>query len=524
MLNKILTKTIFFIEILVVLFVSWLYITFNYFINNTVWHMDAYYYPVFEVFQGKTLMVDFNSLYGFYPYIIAPILGIFGNISMFSFSIFISVLVLIVFMSIFIVLWRNIKNKVLTLVALLAIVVNANVLYAFDAGYYLQYNPHRMLGPTLILLIFTLFNTARSPKTKMILRNLGFAVGAFAMFWNIDSGIIVVFAWALILIYQFALEFKLNDKRLYFQSFKVLGLSFVSILFAFLTLTLITFARSGTILNFVDVISGQLLFLGSGFYMLPMTIPNQWMVVVLVYAIGLVKSIRELAFLKKSGEAPNAKASIYFMLSILGLGLFSYYQGRSHEQVLHLVLWPCFILVCLLIDDYLYAIFERFGQIKSKLQRYVMLKRVVATVLMTALLCAYASSFTVQTIYGQSVKNFAMNTTYPIPEGTKQIIDFFKTNTKGNEEIYIITQYFEEYYTMLGIKNPMKIRSFIDWFTKKDYQDALDLIATTKNKVFIDAYIAGLISYYEPGKLEKILRDRFRLVTTFREISLFEVK
>jgi hypothetical protein len=33
------------------------------------------------------------------------------------------------------------------------------------------------------------------------------------------------------------------------------------------------------------------------------------------------------------------------MLSVLGLGHFSYYQGRSHDYTLTAVWWPAFILL-----------------------------------------------------------------------------------------------------------------------------------------------------------------------------------
>jgi hypothetical protein len=48
-------------------------------------------------------------------------------------------------------------------------------------------------------------------------------------------------------------------------------------------------------------------------------------------------------------------AKLVFFLSILGLGLFAYYQGRSHEYVLTLVWWPCFILLAIFLDSMLSA-------------------------------------------------------------------------------------------------------------------------------------------------------------------------
>jgi hypothetical protein len=56
------------------------------------------------------------------------------------------------------------------------------------------------------------------------------------------------------------------------------------------------------------------------------------------------------------GGRPALKARMVFLLSLLGLGLFSYYQGRSHPYVLTLVWWPCFFLLALFLDDVVAAL------------------------------------------------------------------------------------------------------------------------------------------------------------------------
>ncbi len=50
---------------------------------------------------------------------------------------------------------------------------------------------------------------------------------------------------------------------------------------------------------------------------------------------------------------------IVFLLSILGVGLSSYFQGRSHPNILALVWWPCQLLLVLFLDDLLMRLPEQ---------------------------------------------------------------------------------------------------------------------------------------------------------------------
>src|SRR6185437_4333635 len=47
------------------------------------------------------------------------------------------------------------------------------------------------------------------------------------------------------------------------------------------------------------------------------------------------------------------RTSLLFLISVLGCGLFSYFQGRSHPMVLLLAWWPALVLLPILLDDVL---------------------------------------------------------------------------------------------------------------------------------------------------------------------------
>jgi hypothetical protein len=98
----------------------------------------------------------------------------------------------------------------------------------------------------------------------------------------------------------------------------------------------------------------QRLYFMAGFYKLPMSPPSTWVLVGFVYLAGLAYAAFALAARR---DAPRAK--MIFLLSVLGVGLSSYFQGRSHPIVLLLVWWPCLLLLTLFLDDLVLRLKEK---------------------------------------------------------------------------------------------------------------------------------------------------------------------
>ena len=78
---------------------------------------------------------------------------------------------------------------------------------------------------------------------------------------------------------------------------------------------------------------------------LPLGPANPWMSVLGVYLLGLL--IASIGWRR----APRAAGQdLVFYLSVLGWGLFSYYQGRSHILNLITVCWPALLISAILAD------------------------------------------------------------------------------------------------------------------------------------------------------------------------------
>ena len=92
----------------------------------------------------------------------------------------------------------------------------------------------------------------------------------------------------------------------------------------------------------------QRMYFAAGFMKIPMEWPATWALVALVYLAGLAYGALALA-----ARRATPRVQMVFLLSVLGIGLSSYYQGRSHPNILLLVWWPAHLLLALFLDDLL---------------------------------------------------------------------------------------------------------------------------------------------------------------------------
>ncbi len=92
----------------------------------------------------------------------------------------------------------------------------------------------------------------------------------------------------------------------------------------------------------------QKLYFGAGYYKYSLSLPGTWLLAAFVYLAGFAYAAFALA-----GRRDSPRARAVFLLSVLGVGLSSYYEGRSHPIVLLLVWWPALLLLTLFLDELL---------------------------------------------------------------------------------------------------------------------------------------------------------------------------
>jgi hypothetical protein len=330
--------------------------------NNGAWsvHFDAAIYVLSQVVAGKTVLVDLPSQYGLFPEIVAPLFCWIG-LTVFTFTAFFAVLQFISMAAIFYVLTRFVRIKPLLIAAGLALVMVTfeTVLHFADfEERYFQYWPIRFFWPAVSVLVFYWYTLRPG-----LMRSAGMSVtGAIALLWNVDSGLFVSLAFAVFLVARLAR--RLLDRHRASSEAIARGTwtasTYTYAIFLHIAITCGVIAMCFAVLtwkghhalNYFWLFEYQKLFYGLGFAMLPLPLNvSPWMSVLGLYLIGLI-----CASIGWRRRVSNIRDDLIFYLSMLGLGLFVYYEGRSHVLNLISVCWPGVMIVAILADKILRAI------------------------------------------------------------------------------------------------------------------------------------------------------------------------
>ena len=427
---------------------------------------NAVYYSVVQVYNGLPMLVDgFTNIYGLYPQFVAPLLKLTG-LSVLSFSALMASLSALCFALFFLFLKRNIESRALVLFGFTSIFFNCYIYPRISTAYdpYFALCPIRWLFPAL-LLVYSGFYLKNRTRNNYFLSYALFSAGVL---WNPDFGMVT---YLTLLAFYCYLELDGQDLR------SAAGKMLRHALYALLSLTAVFAAYSvligifyGSFPNLPGMFSTIRIFSALGFGMLPMPDTwHPWMLVALVYAIGLLYSLRQAMT-----RTISPRSASVFLLTVLGSGLFAYYQGRSHNWNLFTCNFAAFLLLTLFADDLLKT-----------------LKNSRALALPFALAVFFLSFSFFQTVYDHGRITeliFETNDKEADKDEREQILAnaaFIRSHTSEKEKVFIFTRpsYQALYYGLsrtAAAANP----GFLDLFLKTDYSRILSRMAVNEKAFF----------------------------------------
>lgn len=314
-------------------------------------HVEAVLYSITQVVAGKTFLIDFPAQYGAYAEILHPVFSIFG-LSVFSFSIVMTVLQAASVLCIAYVCFSIVRNAIMRSLLILTICVFVGNSWlelgsrlSLHAEYY-QIWPIRFFFPAVGLAAFFFVRRYFHQERKAFF-SLSLLSG-IAIVWNLDSGVPVYGAIVAYLLLR--LLFAPAEARSLSLQLALIGIV-VPLLVVVAFAGFLMVKSSGDIL-WSDVTKYQRIFYATGFGMLRMPLsPHPWMAVLSLYLFGMVGAVCA----HKRGR-PSVTWDTILVISVLGTGLFTYYQGRSHDHVLSFVVWPAIILAFIFSDQLLRGI------------------------------------------------------------------------------------------------------------------------------------------------------------------------
>jgi hypothetical protein len=465
-------------------------------------HLNPVIYPLAQVMAGKTLFVNCAPLYGLYPHFLQPLYKCLP-LSVYSFTIVMAILMLSCFAALWFFLRTVVKNDFVFLAGFIAAVFYTYagtklVLSEFRPDPYFQYAPIRMLFPCLLLALAALY-----------LRGIGkrwvyyatFLCAALALLWNLDTGVVVFGSWLLLLGYT---ELFRNPWRTAFKSILSHALTALgSWLLVYGGYALFAFLRSGAWPDWHMSIIYYKVFSHYGFNMLPMPgLPHLWGIVVGVYVAAMVMAIHGL--LRKENELFSGSL---FLLTVMGTGLFAYYQGRSHDYCLIPLLYVPIFLITLLADHILTGV--KAGD------------RAYYKFLPLGALFFYFCASAVPSVFTQSGR--FMREIYEGSQASRagsqgvhsRNIEFIRKLTNPGEKIFILLDGDLDglYYAETSTASVLDLPSSTDWFFKSDINQVEKFLRENKaTKLFV---VPGQRPY-----LTALFKNSYRLVAQEQQTGL----
>lgn len=301
---------------------------------------DAVAYPISQCMAGKTLLVDLPSQYGLYAEPVALLARLMGGGS-FGISAAFALLQVVTMAALFAVILRTVKRPWLKALGILAMIgaTHAMVHVGLSMDRALQAQPLRILWPALGLLAFERYS--RRPRLGALA--LVSAAGALGTLWNFESGLFVTVALGAFLCARLA-QGSVARRRHLARGLAVHLLVHVIVLVG---VTLALRLKGGAWPDWAAFFLGHSIFYKAGHMQLPMPKTwHPWGAALAVILLGILASL-----LAKPGGRRGSRADLLYFTSVLALGMFFYYSGRSHVLNLVAVSWAFFLVALLLADD-----------------------------------------------------------------------------------------------------------------------------------------------------------------------------
>lgn len=437
-------------------------------------HADAVLYAVSQVLAGKTLLVDLPSQYGLYPELLKPLFKLTG-FSILNFTLFCALLQMLSLASIYSVVSRSVRDPVIRIAFAIALIMVTfeTVLWLIKLNDpYYQYWPIRFFWPAMAILSVYRYSNRPTPWRALQVS----ITGAVGTLWNMDSGVMIMVAFAGVLIAKWVVLWMVDrmaykpQRRALLNAMLVHIATFIIISSAMLSYL---YLKGGGPFHWEWLFGYQKVFYGLGFMMMPMPLsPYPWMSILGIYLLALLVAARSWAF------NPQAKqAALLTFVSLLGLGLFIYYEGRSHPWNLITVCWPAILLTALLADRVLRAV--RTGLLSRK---HLMLPIVALSVL---LFCSIPMVFSVPKLVKQ-VKTAFVSRNTPADELVQDELRFIRVQTKPGDECVILSRRQGLYYAATGMASPVSGPGYIETILQRDRDDFLNnLIKRHPRCVFV---------------------------------------
>lgn len=472
--------------------------------GTNVYHFNAFFTTIYNVYNGATLGIDTNIMYGTYAYLFGPIYKILG-LSLNTYAIITVMMCVIILFCEYYIIRNLLDNPVIRFMAL-SVCIYVNVFFSVHAHYeqfITQHFPMRIFFP-MIMLAFVVSAAKRGTLTYKKKIVLGIIVCYLAFMMNLESAITAALTWASgCFYYEVSIKGNIDKKVNIRQGISIAGQCLGGIALAFsawvMTIEIISFLRVKHFIDVSKLYATQFIFSKVGFYMLPL--PDYihiYIFIFLVYALFIAIGIQRIFYCETGYDFKN---QIAFGLSVAGILMLIYYIGRSHNRSLFTWLGPCIILLAYILEN----IINRLHNMDSKFMKITF---GTSGVIIFLILSVYATSEIYVLKYSEYYRDFVHRQVYNnYDEEINNEIEILKIYSRDDTVNYL-GNYAAAISTVAGLKNNFLGEMAFDWLSWDDYDYIKEFLMSCDGYIIIDRVAAEQINKFMAEDFEEIMSDR----------------
>jgi len=464
-------------------------------------HFNAAFYVVTQVASGKILLSDLPAQYGLYAEFLKPLFSIIG-LSVYNLTLVMGLLQITALVCLFLTLSQYIKNKSIIFICIMSLCFFTGFTFSKIQGHYdpyYQYFPLRFFFPAISIFLFSiLIRHKKLYFTEIIL--FSFLCGV-SLLWNLDTGVPILGAFLSYLCSLILFPTKDISRIAALKRLLVSVLSVITFIFLFWGYLSI---KANSPLNLGDLLKYQYIFYMAGFFMLPIAKGfAHWQIFCGIYIAGL--TIALYSWLKGSR---STRGDLFFYLSILGLGLFSYYSGRSHPRVLICCTWPAFIVAFIMMDTL-------FRLVKAKKLPYLFAAPGIPVLFFGVVLTGCLISATPMLYKSAQVHWSRILQAQASPTPITENILFIVSKTMADKEAIMLTDLQSLYYAETRLASPIQGPGLGEMILQHDWDNMVQAIMQCHKHLFVQLDNGEL-----PDRYQFILK-KYQLIDKTSTLAYF---
>lgn len=485
---------------------------------NGLYHDSYYLTSVYSIYNGGTIGVDADAVYGGHGYFLAPLLKIIGYSH--HRCVFLLALICVWTFACLFYLAKAVGKTPEKTLFTFAFVLQIMVFFAFGAHggtFFYQHVPHRVVFPAMTLVYIRLEKRFRR---RGLYAAGGYLLSSLALIWNIETGLAALGAFYAVQILS-VFSRHTPDKPLFWRGALLHTAGALTSVGGFFGgMWLIAFLRTGQSVPLSRFYATQFTFARLGYGMLPLPEGvSMYMPVFALVAFGVALVLFWL-FRNTGKDALSENFKLAAALTVVSAISLVYYMGRTDARNLIPVLWPAQLLLCMFLsrlsEETVLARLEQLERLAVKLAVWPLCAVICLYVLSIPYTIASTPVFS-SYIYAQ--RTHTMNARW------QEELEFLQKWQDPAGTVNLVGEYGPILAAELGLRTTYLGECVHDLYDYRAYDlliAYIDRISALGEPLLLDDSAIGFLQRYAAERYERLLEQRqYTLYESVQSLHVF---